>query len=759
MRKFKLYIDNFSRRERLWIDDGRTMYDRSYDILPENGKGSLSYDEVINILRKCETNSNKVFYWEAPTFLADGLQWERTGTSIEELEHRMKKWKCDDDGEPFMEINVRYINSETKKYSFEIAIVRYVNHVNYSISEVLEMSVNRGMLEKRYVLPEMIYGKKVAPRSESESEREYMERKRGVYGKPVCYPWKNIVGDIGVRTGEEAYHMWASDEENKLLKIISIPQPSYVYEQEDFLGNDHDKDSINVRYESKLQNYKQRYQQMKVLQGVPQIVRYDGIFGNPYKNRSGGEICIVSEDVKSLDEFMADNTFSEEEIIKLGKDILQALISCEEKEIIHGKIGPENIMVAGKKGAAEYKLGDFGNAPVAEYIRRVEPLEKYGQPDACYSVDEMVSQIGDFYDLQEVDPEVFAPVVSAMECKAPEVVHGEKYGHAADIYSLGMVMYWLLNNQKIPFIGADEQPTHALKKEAMERRYRGEKLPAPENGSRKLAEIVLKACEYKPEDRYVSAQEMYDALEVEEEPEVVMEEPEGAEEEPEDAMEEPEAAEEESEEVEEEPEEVVEEPEVVMEEPEVAEEEPEVVMEEPEVAEEESEDIVKEPKVQMDGGHLQNHAEVEAKERKFSKTKEEEAEGLLSKIEVEKLTAKNVIRTIIYGMVACGIAMVILAVGSSVDITVIAIIGLLVPYMITYAVLYWLLFRIGEVDFLEWMKANKEKIKGFDKYIKTNPEFARRLYYEKCRKKYLLEYMNRLNPDVVKSIKDSKRRK
>ena len=265
MRKFKLYIDNFSRRERLRIDDGRTRYDRSYDILPENGKGSLSDDEVIDILRKCETNSNKVHDWEAPTFLADGLQWNRTGTSIEELEHRMKKWKCDDDGEPFMEINVRYINSETKKYSFKIAIVRYVNHVNYSICEVSEMSVNRGMLEKRYVLPEMIYGKKVAPCSESESEREYMERRRGVYGKPVYYPWKNIVGDIGVRTGEEAYHMSASDEENKLLKIISIPQPSYVCEQEDFLGNKHDKDSINARYESKLQNYKQRYQQMKVL--------------------------------------------------------------------------------------------------------------------------------------------------------------------------------------------------------------------------------------------------------------------------------------------------------------------------------------------------------------------------------------------------------------------------------------------------------------------------------------------------------------
>ena len=112
------------------IDDGRTRYNRSYDILPANGSGSLSDDEVIDILKKCETNSNKVFVWEAPTFLADGLQWSRTGTSIEELEHRMKEWECSDDDEPFVDIYVRYINSETKKYSFEIEIgccVKYVN--------------------------------------------------------------------------------------------------------------------------------------------------------------------------------------------------------------------------------------------------------------------------------------------------------------------------------------------------------------------------------------------------------------------------------------------------------------------------------------------------------------------------------------------------------------------------------------------------------------------------------------------------------
>lgn len=129
------------------------------------------------------------------------------------------------------------------------------------------------------------------------------------------------------------------------------------------------------------------------------------------------------------------------------------------------------------------------------------------------------------------------------------------------------------------------------------------------------------------------------------------------------------------------------------------------------------------------------------------------AEWLLSKIEVEKLTAKNVIRSIICGIVVLGIATAMVIVGASARIDFIAVIGSLIPF----GVLYWFLFRMGAADFSEWMKVNKEKIKDFDKYIKTNSEFARQLYYEKCQNKYLLEYMKYLNPNEVKSIKDSKR--
>lgn len=64
----------------------------------------------------------------------------------------------------------------------------------------------------------------------------------------------------------------------------------------------------------------------------------------------------------------------------------------------------------------------------------------------------------------------------------------------------------------MPFIDANGKITAELKDEAMDKRYRGEKLPAPKNGSDELKRIVLKACAYRPENRYASAQEMYDAL-------------------------------------------------------------------------------------------------------------------------------------------------------------------------------------------------------------------------------------------------------
>ena len=260
-------------------------------------------------------------------------------------------------------------------------------------------------------------------------------------------------------------------QEKAALKIVSRPKDAN--EIDDYYANGYDQESIIASYENEIRDYVQEYRLMKELQGQTNIVSCDDFTVVPHENGIGGDIFIRMELLTSLQQILKDRMLSVEEIIKLGKDISRALILCESKNIIHRDIKPVNIMVS---QFGDYKLGDFG-----------------------------VSKI--------MDHETHATVMGTPEYEAPEIMHMEKYGQAVDIYSLGITLYWLLNNRRMPFIGADEQITPARRSEAMEKRYAGkEKLPKPKNGSKRLKEIVLKACEYNPANRYASAQEMYDEL-------------------------------------------------------------------------------------------------------------------------------------------------------------------------------------------------------------------------------------------------------
>ena len=260
------------------------------------------------------------------------------------------------------------------------------------------------------------------------------------------------------------------EKEKAALKIVFRPKDENEIEEYEVSG--YDKESIIESYKSEIQNYVKEYKLMKALQGQTNIVSCDDFTVVWNENGIGGNVFIRMELLTPLNQVLKERALSTEEIIKLGKDIASALILCEKKNIIHRDIKPANIMVS---QFGNYKLGDFG-----------------------------VSKI--------MDHATYATAMGTPEYQAPEVVHMKKYGQTADIYSLGIALYWLLNNRRMPFIGADEQPTVDQKNEAMERRYRGEKLLAPKNGSAKLKKIVLKACEYNPEDRYASAQEMYDDL-------------------------------------------------------------------------------------------------------------------------------------------------------------------------------------------------------------------------------------------------------
>ena len=291
----------------------------------------------------------------------------------------------------------------------------------------------------------------------------------------VRLPWPGwtvikYLGEGGYGRVYEIERDLSGIKEQAALKVVS--RPADDAEIEACYESGYDQASMKASYQEELQRYVKEYQLMKELQGQTNIVSCDDFAVVPRKDGIGGQIFIRMELLTPLKKATKQSMLSEKEVIRLGKDICKALMLCEARHIIHRDIKPENILVS-KFG--DYKLGDFGVARVQDHTTNATKMGTHGYA-------------------------------------APEVEHGQKYGKEADIYSLGITLYWLLNNRRMPFLNADEPVTMMKCQEALRRRYEGEKLPAPKNGSQKLKQVVLKACAYRPVDRYRSAQELYDAL-------------------------------------------------------------------------------------------------------------------------------------------------------------------------------------------------------------------------------------------------------
>lgn len=257
--------------------------------------------------------------------------------------------------------------------------------------------------------------------------------------------------------------------ERSAFKKISIPRSQD--EADLLLAKSISEQSITAHYQKQMEKLVQEYVMMRQLDTCPNIVTCQDLSYVP--NGYGWDIYFRMELLHPLKQVI-QNSYAETDVIQLGIDICSALIACESVKIIHRDIKPDNIMVSSD---GTFKLGDFGIAKTSEKTQT-------GTMAGTYNY------------------------------MAPEVANRKRYGLAADIYSLGMVLYWMMNNKTMPFLPLPPQiPSASQKQQALNRRFSGEQLPEPQNGSRELKEIVAKACAYAPEDRYHSALEMRNALE------------------------------------------------------------------------------------------------------------------------------------------------------------------------------------------------------------------------------------------------------
>ena len=254
--------------------------------------------------------------------------------------------------------------------------------------------------------------------------------------------------------------------ESAAMKVITIPQnPDDI---EEMYGDGLDEESITETFHEHLKNIVAEYTLMQKLDGNANVVNCKDISYIQHSDGIGWDIFIRMELLtplmRSLPEYIDEKT-----VVKVGRDICNALVLCKKYDIVHRDIKPQNIFVS---ASGDYKLGDFGIAKTVEKTMGGTKIGTY-------------------------------------KYMAPEVYNNQPYGSAADIYSLGLVLYWLLNERRMPFMPLPPAKILAGQDEAArQRRLSGEPLLTPAHGSTELKRIVLKACAYDPKERYHTADEM-----------------------------------------------------------------------------------------------------------------------------------------------------------------------------------------------------------------------------------------------------------
>lgn len=100
-----------------------------------------------------------------------------------------------------------------------------------------------------------------------------------------------------------------------------------------------------------------------------------------------------------------------------------------------------------------------------------------------------------------------------LEYMAPEVFWSGTRDASADVYSLGLLLYAGVSGGRLPFYPDDRAPLPEDHAEALRRRMNGEPLPPARKAGRGLKEIIARAAQCKPDDRYATPAELCAALE------------------------------------------------------------------------------------------------------------------------------------------------------------------------------------------------------------------------------------------------------
>lgn len=284
-----------------------------------------------------------------------------------------------------------------------------------------------------------------------------------------AWPEWHIVRLIGESYFSKVYEI-QHEEKNRIiraaLKIINIPKDDQ--EIQNVINSGINGQDVRLYFRRRVKEIEEQCILMKELHNSPNIVSYEECKVVENEGGSGWTVLIRMELLTPFLEYFEKAGVSEKLVIKSGIDMCKALEECAAHNIVHGDIRFDNLFITGNESI---KLGDLSIS------KRLQSASTRANADDIYSF------------------------------MAPEIYRGQSEDVFSDIYSVGIVLYRMMNENNGPFERTED------KKVAQERRFRGESFSDPAHGSEQLKSIVMRALAYNPAQRYKSATEFRKALE------------------------------------------------------------------------------------------------------------------------------------------------------------------------------------------------------------------------------------------------------
>ncbi len=253
--------------------------------------------------------------------------------------------------------------------------------------------------------------------------------------------------------------MNSATDQKYIVKAVSFPPTQEKLEALLLAGAFPDRASALAYFQDQLNSLVEEAELLTRLSQQEGFVGYDCWQAEPMDGDATGlDLYLLSPYRRTLERFLRRHPMTHLGAVNMGLDLCDALSMCRRQGYLYIDLKPGNIAIGDDQ---HYSISDLG-------FVKLSSLEYASLPTRYISA-----------------------------YTAPEIADAYSTLNATmDVYALGLVLYQVFNNGKLPFEG----------------RAPGEALPAPAYADYEMAQIILKACSPDPSARWPDPAQMGQAL-------------------------------------------------------------------------------------------------------------------------------------------------------------------------------------------------------------------------------------------------------